>query len=78
MLTEANMQASTYYVNQLLQKDRYLRIQPLFNSIEAPASIRNQVVGFDVKDPKHLKAMHEYAKGIFIRNKDSIYEFLEI
>lgn len=78
MLTETNMQASTYYVNQLLQKDKYLRIQPLFNSIEAPTVLRDKVVGFDVKDAKHLRAMHDYAKDIFVKNKDEIYDFLEI
>lgn len=78
MLTETNMQASAYYVNQLLPGDSYLRIQPVFNSADAPAVIRDKVVGFDVKNFKYLKAMHEYAKSIFNRNKNQIYTFLEL
>lgn len=78
MLTETNMQASAYYVNQLLPQDRYLRIHPNFNQPDAPFLIRNKVVGLDIKEKKYLQAMHQYAKDIFSREKARIYDFLEI
>ncbi len=78
MLTETNMQASSYYVNQLLPKSRYIRIHPSFNHSDAPALIRNKVLGFDVKEKKYLQAMHQYAKAIFTSEKNRIYELLEI
>lgn len=78
MLTETNMQASAYYVNQLLPGDNYLRIQPHFNSTDAPSVIRGKVMGFDVKDFKYLKAMHDYANIIYQKNRAQIYAFLEI
>lgn len=78
MLTETNMQASTYYINQLLPHDRYIRIHPSFNQPDAPALIRNKVLGLDIKERKYLQAMHQYAIDIFAREKQRLYEFLDI
>ena len=78
MLTETNMQASTYYVSQLLPADRYIRLHPSFNHQDAPALIRNKVLGLDIKETRYLQAMHQYAKEIFAREKDRIYELLEL
>lgn len=78
MLTETNMQASTYYVNQLLPGDRYVRIHPSFNQPDAPSFIRNKVTGLDIKEKKYLQAMHAYAKEIFNKEKKRVYELLEI
>ncbi|CAM4099066.1 patatin-like phospholipase family protein [Gillisia limnaea] len=78
MLTETNMQASDYYVNQLLGKDQYKRIQLYFDLPEAPGLIRGKTVGLDVKRKDLLKAMIQYANEVFDREKDQIFEFLEI
>lgn len=77
MLTESNVQAAEYYVNQLLGKDQYLRIQLNFDHPEAPPEIRGQVLGQDVKNEVYLKAMRAYANAVFDRRKKEILSFLE-
>lgn len=78
MLTESNVQAAEYYVNQLLGKDQYMRIQPNFDHPEAPPEIRGRVLGMDVKNEIYLKAMIAFANEIFDRKKGEILEFLEL
>lgn len=76
MLTETNMQASIYYVSQLLSEQQYRRDQLYFDRDDAPEVIRGKSMGMDVKAPELLKAMHEYAKAHFEKNKDTILSFL--
>lgn len=78
MLTESNMQASEYYVNQLLGKDQYKRIQLNFDHPEAPKVIRGKVLGIDVKNDLYLKAMVEYANDFFDKRKEEILKFLDL
>lgn len=77
MLTETNVQASIYYVTQLLNEDQYRRDQLYFDRPEAPEPIRNKVMSLDVKDPKLLKSMHNYAKEYFKAHRQEIIEFVK-
>ncbi len=78
LLTESNVQAADYYVRQVLHTEDYLRIQPEFDSSDAPAELNDpdHVLGLDVKDDKRLRAMHEYAKEIYHSRKSDIHKFL--
>lgn len=78
MLTETNMQASDYYVNQLLGPDQYKRIQLYFDQDETPDLIRGKSIGLDVKAKPILEAMVAYAHQVFERERNSIYDFLEL
>lgn len=78
LLTESNVQASNYYISQLLPRERYKRIQLFFDRDDAPKAIRNKSLGMDIKDRGLLRAMKEYAEYIFEQEKDEILEFLEI
>lgn len=83
LLTESNVQASNYYVSQLLgdedaSKSRYKRIQLYFDNDDAPDSIRNKSLGLDVKSSSLLKGMKEYAESICTKEMASIIEFLEL
>lgn len=77
MLTETNMQASDYYVNQLLKKDQYKRIQLYFDLAEAPQELRGKTLGLDVKRKDILEAMIQYANTIFEKEKDEILDFIK-
>lgn len=78
MLTESNMQATDYYVSQLLGKDQYQRIQLYFDSPETPGLIRGKSLGLDVKRKDLLRAMVEYAEKIYHQKKHQIFDLLEI
>ena len=78
LLTESNVQASNYYVSQLLPDDRYKRLQLFFNEDDAPAAIRNKTMGLDVKDAKLLKAMKSYAEALCAKEMDNILDFLDL
>lgn len=76
MLTETNMQAADYYVNQLLSQRQYLRLQPAFDDPMAPALIRNKRIGIDVKKSKTLQAMKDFAEQVYRARQQQILEFL--
>lgn len=87
LLTEANVQASEYYVQQVLQQGgddkQYHRIQLEFDAPEAPSIIRNEieqgkVLGLDVKNKVLLKAMHEYAIQYYQQHEEEILSFLNV
>lgn len=78
MLTETNMQASSYYVNQLLSADQYKRIQLYFDREEAPAVLRGKMLGLDIKNRELLLAMEQYAEQVYLRHKDELLDFLEL
>lgn len=78
LLTESNVQASNYYVSQLLPDDRYKRLQLFFNKDDAPAAIRNKTMGLDVKDTKLLEAMKSYTEALCIKEMDNILNFLDL
>lgn len=78
LLTESNVQASEYYVDQLIPKDRYMRIQLYFDREEAPTQIRNKILGLDVKDTRTLKAMKKYAENYYQANRKVLMDFLEL
>lgn len=77
MLTESNMQASDYYVNQLLAPGQYLRLQPAFDHPQTPPLIRGKRIGMDVKQVRILKAMKEYAEQIYAHEREAILRFLK-
>ncbi len=87
LLTESNVQASEYYVQQVLKAagdDRqYHRVQLEFDAEEAPEAIREEiqkgkVLGLDVKNKKLLLAMHEYARQYYEQHEEEILSFLNI
>lgn len=78
MLTETNMQASDYYVDQLLKPDQYKRIQLYFDRKEAPAPLQGKNIGLDVKHKPLLEAMVDYAEQFYQKEKESLYRFLEV
>lgn len=78
LLTESNVQAADYYVRQVLRTEDYWRIQPQFDSSDAPPELNNpdQTLGLDVKDETRLMAMHEFAKKIYNSQKAELHKFL--
>jgi uncharacterized protein len=78
LLTEANVQASEYYVQQVLEPHQYKRIQLAFDSPEAPLLLHNQKknMGMDVKKPELLNAMKEFATAYFHKHKRAILDFV--
>ena len=76
MLTETNIQASDYYVNQLLGPKQFKRIQLYFDAQDAPKLIRGKSLGLDVKRKDLLDAMVEYAKTVYKKEKDKILDFI--
>jgi patatin-like phospholipase/acyl hydrolase len=81
LLTESNMQATHYYLLQLLSEDQYHRIQFDFTSTEAPYTIKqkienNKSISMDTKDPAELHAMMEFATRYFQDNKSEILDWL--
>jgi uncharacterized protein len=78
MLTESNMQASDYYIRQLIPDKRLRRIQFEFDAKDSPEVLKNpkKVLGLDVKDPILLQALHDYAKSTYKKKKDDILKFL--
>lgn len=87
LLTESNVQASDYYVQQVLKEGgddkQYHRIQLEFDAIEAPALIQKEiekgkVLGLDVKNKALLQAMHEYAIQYYQQHEEEILSFLNV
>ncbi|WP_017733707.1 patatin-like phospholipase family protein [Nafulsella turpanensis] len=78
MLTESNMQASSYYVDQLLAPSQYKRIQLFFDRPEAPDILRGESLGPDVKRRDLLEAMVQYAEEVYRRNRSEILSFLDL
>lgn len=83
MLTETNVQASEYYAEQVLTDKNYLRVQLYFDNENAPNIIKDQVnkgkvLGLDVKDPKTLQSMVDYADIIYEKRKEEIGNLLEL
>lgn len=76
LLTESNVQASEYYVQQVLEEENYKRLQVEFDCDDAPMEIKNKSIGMDVRDPKLLLAMNQYAEVFFEKNKKDILKFL--
>lgn len=76
LLTESNVQASEYYVQQVLRDEHYLRIQPEFTAADAPPVLKDKTLGLDVKDKKLLQAMHDYAKTVYTKDKKKILDFI--
>ncbi|WP_282018440.1 patatin-like phospholipase family protein [Salegentibacter mishustinae] len=76
MLTETNIQASDYYVNQLLGPEQFKRIQLYFDNPDAPKLIRGKSLGLDVKRKDLLEAMVEYAHNIYTKEKSNIFKII--
>ena len=76
MLTESNMQACDYYVNQLLAEKQYLRLQPSFDMPLAPELIRNKRIGMDVKRKELLLAMKQFAEQYYLMWRKEILQFM--
>ena len=70
------MQASDYYVDQLLSKSQYLRLQPAFDDPMAPALLRNRRIGIDVKQKEVLLLMQQFAEQVYQAGKGQILAFL--
>jgi patatin-like phospholipase/acyl hydrolase len=78
MLTESNMQASSYYVDQLLAPSQYKRIQLFFDRAEAPEKLRGENLGPDVKRRDLLEAMVQYAEQVYRQNRNELLSFLDL
>ena len=77
MLSETNMQASSYYVDQLLSPEQYKRIQLYFDRPEAPPLLQGKNIGLDVKSRDILEAMVQYAEQVYQQRREEILGFLE-
>lgn len=86
LLTESNVQASDYYVQQVLKtsgaENQYYRIQLSFDDPHAPEAIRaelarGKVLGLDVRDKKLLRAMHDFAQTYYREHEAPILSFLK-
>ena len=77
LLTESNVQAADYYVEQLIGS-RYKRIQIYFDQPDIPQILKQKQPGIDVKDPKLLQAMHEYTVEYCDQEMDNILDFLAL
>lgn len=74
LITETNMESTKYYVKQLLcRQDQYVRVEACFDqsNIDILKSSKKSI-NIDTTDDAILNAMHEYAKVIYEKNKDSI------
>lgn len=78
LLTEANVQASEYYVQQVLPEDNYMRIQLEFDAPDAPPILQGKTLGLDVKSKKLLEAMHSFAGTVYQKNKVKLLDFLGV
>jgi len=78
LLIESNVQVSEYYVCQVLPDGNYKRLQPAFDSKEAPPELKNKDLGMDVKDPVLLAAMKKFAEAFYKKNRADILTFLEL
>ncbi len=78
MLTESNMQASSYYVDQLLAPSQFKRVQLFFDREDAPAKLQGEHIGIDVKRRDLLEAMVQYADETYQRNRNEILHFLDL
>ena len=78
LLIESNVQVSEYYVCQVLPDGNYKRLQPAFDSKDAPPELKNKDLGMDVKDPALLGAMKKFAEDFYKKNKTDILKFLEL
>jgi uncharacterized protein len=69
LLTESNVQAADYYVRQVIDNKNYKRIRLEFDAADVPAVLKGIVLGLEVKSPTLLRAMHEYAKQVYVLRK---------
>jgi uncharacterized protein len=78
LLTEGNVQSTSYYVEQVLPSDNYIRLNPCFDVDEAPEILRKEPIKLDEKDKNKLQAMSDFSKSYYQKNKKDIFKLLGI
>ncbi|MDB5206706.1 MAG: Patatin [Flavisolibacter sp.] len=78
LLTESNMQSTMYYIKQILEDEQFHRVELFFNDPDAPAILKEKPVGMDAKEDVILKAMHQFAKDTYLKQRDKIAAFLNL
>jgi hypothetical protein len=54
------------------------RIELFFNDADGPAILKEKPVGMDAKEDAILKAMHQFAKDTYLKQRDKIAAFLNL
>jgi patatin-like phospholipase/acyl hydrolase len=75
LLTESNMQASEYYVRQVLPKSNYLRIQTDLKDLAVRLN-RSKPIELDCVKPKILDGMKDLAEQQYRLHRNEIKQFL--
>jgi uncharacterized protein len=78
LLTESNMQSTMYYLKQILENEQLYRIELFFNDKEAPQILKDKPVGMDAKEDAILKAMHQFAKDTYYKQRNEVAKFLSL
>ena len=78
LVIDTNMVYTQYLMDEMLGKERYLRINPYYKSEEAPDALKNGKLRIDVKKPEQLEAIKVYAEATFQKEKHRILDFLDI
>jgi uncharacterized protein len=78
LLTEGNVQSTSYYVEQVLPSNNYLRLNPCFDVDDAPDILRSEPIKLDEKDKNKLQAMSDFSKSYYQKNKKDIFKLLGI
>lgn len=78
LVIETNMVAGRYCMEQLLDEDHYLRLTPYYKAADAPGVLKDKKLNIDVRDAAQLQAIRDYAVDSFARDKDRLFQFLEL
>ena len=78
LITESNMQSTIYFVKQILEDEQFHRVELFFNDPEAPAILKERPISMDAKEDAVLKAMHQFAKDTYLKQRDRIAKFLNL
>ena len=78
LVIDTNMVYTQYLMSEMLGDKKYLRINPYYKSEEAPDVLKHGKLRIDVKKPEQLQAIKSYAEFTFHREKQRIFNFLEL
>ncbi len=78
LVIDTNMVYTQHLLSEILDENRYCRINPYYKSDDAPAVLKNEKLKIDVKKKEHLDAIHSFAEYTFQQEKERIKNFLGI
>ncbi len=78
LVIDTNMVYSQYLLAEMLDEQRYLRINPYYKAEEAPSVLKNGKLRIDVHEKEQLEAIKAYAEFTFDKEKNRIMHFLEL